>query len=111
MNEYEKLVQKFIKGAKSGKIEHLNAWTKEIELPLYIEGDTLFSYNHQRQIAKRVDGGFWINMDTDHITSSQQSSMVRNAILKSGLKPLSVFIGNPNISNGGVFDYTNCVLK
>jgi hypothetical protein len=110
MNDYQKLVQKFIKGAKSGKIEHLNH-RQEIEIPLYIEGDTLFSYNHQRQIAKRVDGGFWVNMDTDHITSSQQSAMVRNAILKSGLKPLSTFIGNPNISNGGVFDYTDCILK
>lgn len=69
------IVNKFIKGATTGK----NA-----QGSLFIEGDTLFSYGYHYPLAKRVEGGFWVNNEKYSRTTSKHASLVRGAIAKHG---------------------------
>jgi hypothetical protein len=69
------IVNSFVKGATTGK----NA-----QGSLFIEGDTLFSYGYHYPLAKRVEGGFWVNNEKYSRTTSKQASLVRGAIVKHG---------------------------
>lgn len=78
------IVNKFIKGATTGKITRRNDFTGETHTPLFIEGDTLFSYGYHYTLAKRVEGGFWVNNEKYSRTTSKHASLVRGAIAKHG---------------------------
>ena len=51
---------------------------------MFIEGDTLYSYGYHFPLAKRVEGGFWVNPDRYSVTTSKQQGMVRGAIANAG---------------------------
>jgi hypothetical protein len=75
------IIDKFISGANAGTIKRsATGYT-----PLFIEGDTLFSYGHHYPLAKRVDGGFWVNSEKYSATTSKHASKVRYAIARAGL--------------------------
>ena len=78
------IIQKFVNGATSGKITRHNAFTGQTHTPLFIEGDTLYSYGHHFPLARRnADGTFWVNPDKYSTTTSKQQGLVRYAIAKS----------------------------
>ena len=71
----KQIVQAFVSGATKGK----NSLKS-----IFIEGDTLYSYGYHFPLAKRKDGGFWVNPDRYSVTTSKQQSIVRGAIAQAG---------------------------
>ena len=71
----KQIVSKFVAGATTGKNKGRS---------LFIEGDTLYSYGYHFPLAKRQEGGFWVNPDRYSVTTSKQQSLVRGAIARSG---------------------------
>lgn len=71
----QQIITKFVSGATKGK----NSLKS-----LFIEGDTLYSYGHHFPLAKRKEGGFWVNTDKYSVTTSKQQSMVRGTIAQAG---------------------------
>jgi hypothetical protein len=75
------IIKSFVNGATKGKITRHNSFTGQTHTPLFIEGDTLFSYGHHFPLAKRnADGSFWVNPAKYSVTTSKQQNMVRGAI-------------------------------
>jgi hypothetical protein len=78
------IITRFVQGATTGTITRHNAFTGQTHTPLFIEGDTLFSYGHHYPLARRVDGGFWVNGERYSTTTSKHASLVRSVVLRSG---------------------------
>jgi hypothetical protein len=71
----KQIIAKFVQGATKGK----NSLKS-----MFIEGDTLYSYGYHFPLAKRKEGGFWVNPDKYSVTTSKQQGMVRGAIAIAG---------------------------
>jgi hypothetical protein len=71
----KQIIKAFVSGATKGK-NSLGS--------MFIEGDTLYSYGYHFPLAKRQEGGFWVNPDKYSVTTSKQQGMVRGAIAISG---------------------------
>lgn len=80
----QQIITRFVSGATTGKITRRNSFTGQTHTPLFIEGDTLYSYGKHFPLAKRVEGGFWINPDKYSVTTSKHQSLVRRTITKAG---------------------------
>lgn len=79
------LIKSFVNGATKGKITRHNSFTGQTHTPLFIEGDTLFSYGHHFPLARHnADGTVWVNTDKYSVTTSKQQGMVRGAIANAG---------------------------
>jgi hypothetical protein len=79
----KEIITKFVNGATTGKITRNNPYAGGKLTPLFIEGDTIYSYGHHFPLARRNgDGTFWVNPDKYSVTTSKQQSMVRSAISK-----------------------------
>lgn len=78
------IIRSFVSGATKGKITRHNSFTGQTHNPLFIEGDTLYSYGHHFPLAKRVEGGFWVNPAKYSVTTSKHQGMVRYEIVRSG---------------------------
>lgn len=81
----QQIVEKFIAGATAGKITRHNDYTGETHTPLFIEGDTLFSYGRHYPLARRVEGGIWVNSERYSATTSKHASLVRFCACRSNL--------------------------
>lgn len=79
----KQIIDKFIAGATKGKITRHNGFTGQTHTPLFIEGDTLYSYGYHFPLAKRQEGGFWVNPAKYSVTTSKQQTMTKGAILRS----------------------------
>jgi hypothetical protein len=82
------IINKFLKGATSGKITRHNDFTGT-HTPLFIEGDTLYSYGHHYPLAKRQEGGVWVNTQKYSVTTSKHASLVRSLAHKNGFSVMS----------------------
>jgi hypothetical protein len=71
----KQIVNAFVSGATKGQNSGRS---------LFIEGDTLYSYGYHFPLAKRQEGGFWVNPDRYSVTTSKQQGMVRGAIAQAG---------------------------
>jgi hypothetical protein len=71
----KQIVKAFVSGATEGK----NSLKS-----MFIERDTLYSYGYHFPLAKRVEGGFWVNPDKYSVTTSKQQGMVRGSIATAG---------------------------
>ena len=71
--------KQIVKAFVSGAIEGKNSLKS-----MFIEGDTLYSYGYHFPLAKRKEGGFWVNPDKYSVTTSKQQGMVRGAIANAG---------------------------
>ena len=71
----KQIVKAFVSGAIKGK----NSLKS-----MFIEGDTLYSYGYHFPLARRQEGGFWVNPDKYSVTTSKQQGMVRGAIANAG---------------------------
>lgn len=80
----QQIITRFVSGATTGKITRNNPYAGGKLTPLFIEGDTLYSYGKHFPLAKRVEGGFWINPDKYSVTTSKHQSLVRQVIAKAG---------------------------
>jgi hypothetical protein len=81
----QQIITKFVNGATTGKITRNNPYAGGKLTPLFIEGDTIYSYGHHFPLARRnSDGTFWVNPDKYSITTSKQQGMVRYAITRNG---------------------------
>jgi hypothetical protein len=81
------IITKFIKGATTGTIRRNNPYTGGNHTPLFIEGDTLFSYGHHYPLAKRLpDGSLWVNDQRYSATTSKHASLVRSLAIRNGIK-------------------------
>jgi hypothetical protein len=79
------IIKSFVSGATKGKITRHNTFTGETHTPLFIEGDTIYSYGYHFPLAKRnEDGTFWVNPDKYSVTTSKQQGMVKGAIAMAG---------------------------
>jgi hypothetical protein len=80
------IVTKFLNGATAGKITRHNDYTGGTHTPLFIEGDTLFSYGHHYELAKRMpDGSVWVNDKRYSATTSKHASLVRSLATRKGI--------------------------
>lgn len=80
----QQIITKFVSGATSGKITRRNNFTGR-KTPLFIEGDTIFSYGKHFPLARRnADGTFWVNPEKYSVTTSKHQSLVRGTIAKAG---------------------------
>jgi hypothetical protein len=80
----KQIIKKFLAGAMTGKITRHNSFTGQTHTPLFIEGDTLYSYGHHCLLAKRVAGGIWVNDNRYSATTTKHASLVRSLAIRSG---------------------------
>jgi hypothetical protein len=66
----EQLIQKFLDGATSGRIKRRGL------TPLFIEGDTLYSYGKHYPLARRVGDKLWVNEDPSTKTTTKQRNLL-----------------------------------
>lgn len=83
----QQIINNFVNGATTGKITRNNPYAGGKLTPLFIEGDTIYSYGKHFPLARRnADGTFWVNPDKYSVTTSKHQSMVRGAIARSNGK-------------------------
>jgi hypothetical protein len=71
----KQIVKAFVSGETKGK----NSLKS-----MFIEGDTLYSYGYHFPLAKRKEGGFWVNPDKYSVTTSKQQDIIAKALATAG---------------------------
>lgn len=80
------IITKFLNGATTGTIRRSNPHTGD-HTPLFIDGDTLFSYGRHYPLAKRLpDGSLWVNDQRYSVTTSKHASLVRSLAIRKSIK-------------------------
>jgi hypothetical protein len=80
------IITKFLNGAIAGTIRRSNPHTGD-HTPLFIDGDTLFSYGRHYPLAKRLpDGSLWVNDQRYSATTSKHASLVRSLAIRKSIK-------------------------